>query len=287
MKKSDEEDDEQCCSSSDTRRSAEEISITVEDNGKASTSGVSSETVSIEMPPRRKRKAATKEETKLKKQKEDCVTSIKSQTLTEDLGKPFSLRRCRAWFEHYAGEDEPDTIGPEGVEKLCKDLGVKPEDTVMLVIAWKLQAETMGFFTFHEWSKGMLSIECDSTAKLKAQLNGLKSLTRDSATFKKIYRYAFDFCRNQDQRTLDIDTAVTMIQLLLHGSWPLLDDFLQFLQNSKYKVLNRDQWCNVLEFSRSILPDLSNYDEDGAWPVLMDEFVEWYHHKYTPQSSSA
>ena len=36
------------------------------------------------------------------------------------------------------------------------------------------------------------------------------------------------------------------------------------LQNSKYKVLNRDQWCNVLEFSRSINPDLSNYDEDGA-----------------------
>ena len=40
--------------------------------------------------------------------------------------------------------------------------------------------------------------------------------------------------------------------------------FLSLLQNSKYKVLNRDQWCNVLEFSRSILPDLSNYDEDGA-----------------------
>lgn len=36
---------------------------------------------------------------------------------------------------------------------------------------------------------------CDSTAKLKAQLNGLKSLTSDSTTFKKIYRYAFDFCR--------------------------------------------------------------------------------------------
>ena len=34
-----------------------------------------------------------------------------------------------------------------------------PLQTVMLVLAWKLQAETMGFFTFHEWSKGMLSIE--------------------------------------------------------------------------------------------------------------------------------
>ena len=38
------------------------------------------------------------------------------------------------------------------------------------------------------------------------------------------------FKQNQDQRTLDIDTAVTMIHLLLHGSWPLLDDFVLFLQ---------------------------------------------------------
>ena len=35
-------------------------------------------------------------------------------------------------------------------------------------------------------------------------------------------------------------------------------------QQSKYKVINKDQWCNVLEFSRTINLDLSNYDEDGA-----------------------
>ena len=51
---------------------------------------------------------------------------------------------------------------------------------------------------------------------------------------------------------------------LLLGTLSSMCDFFPFLQNSKYKVLNRDQWCNVLEFSRSILPDLSNYDEDGA-----------------------
>lgn len=79
------------------------------------------------------------------------------------------------------------------------------------------------------------------------------------------------------------------------------------MQQSKYKVMNKDQWCNVLEFSRTINLDLSNYDEDGACedadtrmftphtcshastldrpglvfcsvtgPVLLDEFVEWY-----------
>lgn len=40
-------------------------------------------------------------------------------------------------------------------------------------------------------------------------------------------------------------------------------------QQSKYKVINKDQWCNVLEFSRTINLDLSNYDEDGA--------CEWTH----------
>ena len=40
--------------------------------------------------------------------------------------------------------------------------------------------------------------------------------------------------------------------------------------------MNKDQWFNVLEFSRSVAPDLSNYDEDGAWPVLLDEFVSWF-----------
>ena len=36
-------------------------------------------------------------------------------------------------------------------------------------------------------------------------------------------------------------------------------------KNSKYKVFNRDQKYNVLEFSHTICPDLSNYDqEDGA-----------------------
>ncbi len=40
------------------------------------------------------------------------------------------------------------------------------------------------------------------------------------------------------------------------------------IQQTRYKVLNKDQWYNVLEFSRLIKPDLSNYDEDGACEYL-------------------
>ena len=38
----------------------------------------------------------------------------------------------------------------------------------------------------------------------------------------------------------------------------------------------RDEWLNVLIFSQTILPDLSNYCEDDTWPIMLDEFMEWY-----------
>lgn len=63
---------------------------------------------------------------------------------------------------------------------------------------------------------------------------------------------------------MDMETARVMLQLLLGKHWPLFTYFAQFLDQSKYKVINKDQWCNILEFSRTISHDLSNYDLDGA-----------------------
>jgi len=74
---------------------------------------------------------------------------------------------------------------------------------------------------------------------------------------------------------MDMETAKAMLGLLLGKHWPLYSHFSHFLDQSKYKVINKDQWCNILEFSRTIHMDLSNYDVDGAWPVMLDEFVEW------------
>lgn len=63
---------------------------------------------------------------------------------------------------------------------------------------------------------------------------------------------------------MDIDTAKIMLNLLLGKDWSLYEEFSEFLESSKYKVINKDQWCNILEFSRTININLSNYDIDGA-----------------------
>ena len=36
-------------------------------------------------------------------------------------------------------------------------------------------------------------------------------------------------------------------------------------------------------FAADVADDMADYDEDGAWPVLIDEFVEWYKAKQEAQ----
>lgn len=236
------------------------------------------------MPPRRRKAEPSEEELRNNGKRPKMCNRRSSKT--QDLGEPdFSQKRCITWFHEYSTPDDPDVLGPEGMEKFCEDIAVEPENIVMLVVAWKMDAKQMGFFTLQEWLRGLADLQCDSVEKLQAKLDYLRSILNDAVAFKSIYRYAYDFARDKDQRSMDLDTGKAMLQLLLGKHWPLYSSFHQFLEQSKYKVINKDQWCNILEFSRSIQPDLTNYDEDGAWPVLLDEYVEWLKANRTDQTA--
>lgn len=107
----------------------------------------------------------------------------------------FNHKKCLAWFREYTTPDDPDTLGPEGMEKFCEDISVEPENVVMLVLAYKMGARQMGFFTQCEWVKGLTDLQCDSIAKVQSKLDILRSILNDANTFKGIYRYAYHFAR--------------------------------------------------------------------------------------------
>ncbi|XP_022250562.1 DCN1-like protein 4 isoform X1 [Limulus polyphemus] len=107
----------------------------------------------------------------------------------------FSQKKCIALFREYTSIDDPDIIGPDGMEKFCEDIGVEPEDVVMLVLAWKMEAKQMGFFRLSEWLKGLSDLQCDTIQIIQSKLDYLRSLLDDPISFKSIYRYAYDFAR--------------------------------------------------------------------------------------------
>lgn len=84
------------------------------------------------------------------------------------------------------------------MEKFCEDIGVEPENVVMLVLAYRMQARQMGFFTQEEWLRGLGEMQCDTVQKLQMKLDYLRCHLNDANVFKAIYRYAYDFARVSD-----------------------------------------------------------------------------------------
>ncbi|KAL6861755.1 hypothetical protein ACP4OV_017455 [Aristida adscensionis] len=190
-----------------------------------------------------------------------------------------NTRNLESMFNKYK-EPDADMIMVEGVSQLCIDLqvhiGVDPQDIVMLVISWHMKAATMCEFTRQEFIGGLQSIGVDSIEKFRERLPSLRAELKDDNKFREIYNFAFTWAREKGQKSLSLETAIGMWQLLFaERHWPLLDYWCQFLQARHNKAISRDTWAQLLEFVKTIDPQLSNYDDEGAWPYLIDEFVEY------------
>ncbi|XP_042060223.1 DCN1-like protein 1 [Salvia splendens] len=169
-----------------------------------------------------------------------------------------------------------DMILVDGITLMCTDLQVDPQDIVMLVVSWHMKAATMCEFSKQEFITGLQSLGIDSMEKLKERIPFMRSELKDEQKFREIYNYAFGWAKEKGQKSLALDTAIGMWQLLFaEKQWPLVDHWCQFLQARHNKAISRDTWSQLLEFARIVDPALSNYDPEGAWPYLIDEFVDY------------
>eukprot|EP00741_Cyanophora_paradoxa_P006891 tig00001049_g6666.t1 len=194
--------------------------------------------------------------------------------------QPVDKRKLEDLYARYKDADE-DKIGVEGVEKLCTDLGVDPTDIIMLIFAYKVKAATMCEFSRQEFINGLGSLGCDSIDKIKEKFSRWKAELDDETRFADFYNYAFNFSKEPTQKSLALDTAIAVWQLVLKDRFKFLDDWVQFLQEKHSKSISRDSWQLLLQFAVQMNadPDLSNFDSDGAWPVLIDEFASWFREK--------
>eukprot|EP01111_Echinosteliopsis_oligospora_P000591 TRINITY_DN1064_c0_g1_i1.p1 TRINITY_DN1064_c0_g1~~TRINITY_DN1064_c0_g1_i1.p1 ORF type:complete len:226 (-),score=51.79 TRINITY_DN1064_c0_g1_i1:21-698(-) len=181
-------------------------------------------------------------------------------------------------YEKYK-EQENDQIGPDGIESLCTDLDISALSLTALILAWKLKAKTMGYFKREEFVSGLTSLNCHDITTLKKALATAERETKTSEEdLSQLYEYAFNFCCEDEKKYIDTEIAAGMLELVI-GDLPHVSSIISFLQSKPIAVINRDQWKCFREFSKSVKPDLSNYDEDSSWPILIDDYVEYVQSK--------
>lgn len=182
-------------------------------------------------------------------------------------------------FDQYKDSRE-DAILAEGIENLCNDLQLNPDDFKVLVLAWKLNASQMCRFTKSEFVQGLKNMKTDTIKSIQLRLSEIiGDLNRDTEHFKDLYRFTFKFGLDVStgQRILPTDIAIVLWRLVFTSNEPpILDRWLFYLEkNPHIRGIPKDTWYMFLNFCEFVGDDLSSYDDTEAWPSLFDDFVEY------------
>jgi len=107
--------------------------------------------------------------------------------------------------------------------------------------------------------------------------------------FKRVYKHTFISSKERGQKAIPLDNAIIYWQMLFSptgmpwvtGTTNWLALWVEFLQASWKKSVNKDMWNMTLEFFCKTIQDeeMSFWSEDGAWPGVIDDFVGYVKEK--------
>eukprot|EP01010_Urceolus_cornutus_P004933 NODE_822_length_1308_cov_13.621922_g623_i0.p1 GENE.NODE_822_length_1308_cov_13.621922_g623_i0~~NODE_822_length_1308_cov_13.621922_g623_i0.p1 ORF type:complete len:346 (-),score=60.32 NODE_822_length_1308_cov_13.621922_g623_i0:197-1234(-) len=171
------------------------------------------------------------------------------------------------------GEESVNALQAGSFPPFAEDLGVELEDLIMLIIPFKLDCKSPYRISYDEWMNGWLRLRATNLEGMKSQLPDLRQevLHRN---FKPFYNFVFVYAKDPTQKSMDYQTACGTWRLLMRGKYTHLDLWCCFVEEKYKKSISQDQWNQFYDFTQSVDDSFSTYDVDGAWPVLLDEFVD-------------
>lgn len=237
------------------------------------------------MPPRKRRVATTvasssKRRKLPERNSRENVISASNKHSSATIAAAFTSKALDTLFNKYK-DPKDDVIGPEQMETFFNDCSVSPTSVECLVFAKVMEASKMGYFSRDEFKRGFTALKIHSLSQVKGKLQRLlNNIKKNEKSFSQLYCFAFDYCKEEaNSRIVDTRLLMEMLNLLCIKR-PHVEQLQHFLlaqvENGKYKVLNKDQWRCILEFSNAYKNDplLESYNENEAWPCIFDDFVE-------------
>ncbi|RDA82687.1 hypothetical protein CP532_6344 [Ophiocordyceps camponoti-leonardi (nom. inval.)] len=182
------------------------------------------------------------------------------------------------------------------MDYLDSKMKVNLENAELLVILELLQAPSVGEISRRGFVDGWKAAGAgaayqEHTAHVRRLTSSLSS---DLALFKRVYRYTFVVGRDQDQKALSLENALIYWGMLFappgrewktkNHDW--FELWKHFLEEKWTRSVNKDMWNMTLEFALKSTADesLSFWNEDGAWPSVIDDFVIWSREKVAGKS---
>ena len=167
----------------------------------------------------------------------------------------------------------------DGIESFMTQLGINAETDVLVVkISQYMDAKFMGEYTWAEFNKGCAALGCDSIASWKAVLPRLRQELQNESANKTMYHYAFSFAQEKGKRNVEVELACALWDLLI-GSQKcgFLEKWKAFLQakveRNEILVVTKDTWDLFYDLNQQTRGNISNFEDDGCWPTMIDEFV--------------
>jgi len=204
------------------------------------------------------------------------------QATSSGGGETALEAHAQVLFERYCDLSEEDCISVSGLESLCRDLGLEPDDFLVLLLAWQCSASTMCCLTRTEFVNGCRLLKATTIDAILVRLKELAvDIQRDRNKFRDLYRWAYGFALDTSilQRNMPLDVAIAMWRLVFGGADAapkILHRWLEFLEKrDDVHFISRDTWEMFLVFVTKIGNNLDSYDESEAWPSLLDDFVEY------------
>jgi len=188
-----------------------------------------------------------------------------------------SINKLDRLFSKYVGNDDKDSTSPEGLAQFFQDIGIDLAHRWTLMIAYKLKASELAKFSRKEFQEGFTKMWAFTLKDIKKVCDKeCRAIENSEKEFAEFYSWLFTHVKeNESKRSIPKELAIQLwVTVLSKEEHPLISDLISFITHSKEtKSITMDTWVNMRKFLKEC-KDPRKFENDGAWPILVDEYLE-------------